>query len=107
MILDVRVLRDGTPESVAQILAQHLDTEIGADEYGNPAIRLDTGTIVVADDSWDVGVVYAEVRAPAETLADRVYEILEASTPWDIALVDSSDEHPEDVVLRERHTRAA
>lgn len=102
MILDVQVLRDGTPESVAQILAEHLNAEIGADDYGNPAIRLDTGTVVTARLGYDRTVVYAEVRSPDRALADRVYGILEARTAWPIALVDSTDDHPEDVTLRER-----
>lgn len=102
MILDVHVLRDGTPAAVAQILAEHLDAEIGADEYGNPAIRLDTGTIVTARLGYDRTVAFAEVRSPDRDLADRVYEILEAHTAWPIALVDSTDDHPEDVTLRER-----
>ncbi|OBB79271.1 hypothetical protein A5779_12790 [Mycolicibacterium peregrinum] len=80
---------------------------MGVDQYGNPSIRTDAGTIVAAESLWDVGQVYAEVRSPDGVLANRVYDILVENSGWDVSLVDSSDNHPEDVVLRHRVAHAA
>jgi hypothetical protein len=102
MILDVRVMRGATPAAVAELLSRHIGAEVGVDQYGNPSIRTDSGTIVAAESLWDVGQVYAEVRSPDGMLANRVYDILVENTDWDVSLVDSSDNHPEDVVLRHR-----
>jgi hypothetical protein len=107
VILDVRVLRGVTPGALVEAISPHLQGEVGVDQYGNPSIRTDDGTIVAGEALWDIGQVYAEVRSADGALANRVYDILVENTGWDVSLVDSSDNNPEDVVLRHRVAHAA
>lgn len=103
-ILDVQVARGATPQLVAEVLARSLGVAITEDRYGNPLLALDSGVIVVARSCWDRRVVYAEVRSGrgSDALANRAYEALVDATEWDVSLVDSTDNNPEDVVLRHR-----
>ncbi|WP_298811881.1 hypothetical protein [uncultured Gordonia sp.] len=102
MILDIRVLSGVTPSALVAAVAAHVPGEVGVDQYGNPSLRTDAGTIVAAESLWDTGLVYAEVRSSDAALANRVYDVLVDNTDWEVSLVDSSDNHPEDVVLRHR-----
>lgn len=107
MILDVRVGAGSTPDAVADALAAALDVSVGVDDRGNPKLVPEGGLIRVARSGYDRTIVLAEVRSGTRALADRAYEILVARTPWDVQLVDSSDDHPEDVVLRGQSTKPA
>lgn len=87
---------------VARVVGAALQRPVGVDDRGNPQVAAVDGLIRVARLGYDRTVVYAEVRSDTAALAERVYEELEARTDWPIALVDSTDDHPEDVILSER-----
>ncbi|MCV7194478.1 hypothetical protein [Mycolicibacterium brumae] len=107
MILDVQIRRGAASSDVAELLSRCLKAPVAEDRFGNPMLRLDSGEIVIADDSYNAGQVYAEVRARDSVLANRVYDVLVDNTAWDLSLVDSTDNNPEDVVLRHRDASAA
>ncbi|CAM3742585.1 hypothetical protein ACXYTP_00065 [Tsukamurella ocularis] len=108
MILDVHVSAGGvTPEAVADEVAAALGIEVSADERGNPKLTPPGGLVRVARLGYDRAVVYAEVRSDTAALAWQVYDALVARTSWDVTLLDTSDDHPEDVVLRSRVRNAA
>ena len=55
-ILDIRVLSGVTPSALVAAVAAHVPGEVGVDQYGNPSLRTDAGTIVAAESLWDTGL---------------------------------------------------